>query len=503
MQSHHEEAIEPVRPGFRTGARARTPVAPRSYVPLAVGATFIVLLLTAIAVFFVLPNWVPPPAEPAPQSAASPAGDAADAGPALTEEEIEALREEANDRLAELLSQQRQLRGLSADTWAAEDWPRYDTLARDGDDAFLAERFRVAVDLYGEALALGEDLLSRADRIKVDALAAARLALEGGHAATALEQFDTVLRLEPDHAEAEQGRRRAERLPEVLDLVRDAQRAVRDGRLDEAADAYRAALERDRRWAPARDGLADVERRLAEAAFERVMSRGYEALAEQRYADAEAVFDEALAMRPDAAGAVDGRQQAEQGAKLDRIELAQARALAFERRELWDRAIEQYEQALDIDATLTFARRGIERAATREALDAKLQNLIRNPGLLFRDDVLNDAQRLLEEAEIVHAAATDEPGSSVRLAEQIERLGDLVAAASRPVPVELVSDGLTEVMLYRVGPLGQFESTEVELRPGNYTAVGSRVGYRDVRQTFTVVPGRELPVITIVCTERI
>ena len=34
--------------------------------------------------------------------------------------------------------------------------------------------------------------------------------------------------------------------------------------------------------------------------------------------------------------------------------------------------------------------------------------------------------------------------------------------------------------------------TSVELRPGTYTAIGSRDGYRDVRQTFTVRPGREL-----------
>ena len=62
---------------------------------------------------------------------------------------------------------------------------------------------------------------------------------------------------------------------------------------------------------------------------------------------------------------------------------------------------------------------------------------------------------------------------------------------------------LTEVTLYRVGALGTFVSKQVELRPGTYTAIGSRDGYRDVRRTFTVVPGRELPTVSVVCIEQI
>ncbi|HET8696151.1 MAG TPA: hypothetical protein VFO94_01620, partial [Gammaproteobacteria bacterium] len=90
-----------------------------------------------------------------------------------------------------------------------------------------------------------------------------------------------------------------------------------------------------------------------------------------------------------------------------------------------------------------------------------------------------------------------------RLTEQIDKLSRLVTLASTPIKVELRSDQLTEVTLFRVGTLGTFTAKEVELRPGTYTAVGSRNGYRDVRQTFTVVPGRDLPPINVVCVEAI
>ena len=51
--------------------------------------------------------------------------------------------------------------------------------------------------------------------------------------------------------------------------------------------------------------------------------------------------------------------------------------------------------------------------------------------------------------------------------------------------------------------LGLFNQHQLELRPGTYTAVGSRLGYRDVRVEFTVKPGSPTPAVTIACTETI
>jgi hypothetical protein len=69
--------------------------------------------------------------------------------------------------------------------------------------------------------------------------------------------------------------------------------------------------------------------------------------------------------------------------------------------------------------------------------------------------------------------------------------------------VELVSDGETQVTVFRVGRLGSFERRELELRPGTYTVMGSRVGYRDVRIDFRVAPEIELEPIVVRCEEPI
>jgi len=69
-----------------------------------------------------------------------------------------------------------------------------------------------------------------------------------------------------------------------------------------------------------------------------------------------------------------------------------------------------------------------------------------------------------------------------------------------PVTVTLYSDGQTEVAVYHVGRLGTFTEHRLELLPGEYTVVGTRAGYRDVRKQLQVPPGVSV-LLVIRCEE--
>jgi hypothetical protein len=99
----------------------------------------------------------------------------------------------------------------------------------------------------------------------------------------------------------------------------------------------------------------------------------------------------------------------------------------------------------------------------------------------------------------IRAAPENEP----KLAEKIKRLHILVGEARQPLPVELLSDGETEVTIYHIGRLGRFTTHQLELRPGTYTVVGVRPGFRDVRRVFSLKPGDKRTGIDIRCEERI
>ena len=72
-----------------------------------------------------------------------------------------------------------------------------------------------------------------------------------------------------------------------------------------------------------------------------------------------------------------------------------------------------------------------------------------------------------------------------------------------PIRVQLISDNVTSVSIYKVGKLGSFATRELSLRPGTYVAVGSRPGYRDVRLEFLVGPELEPKPVVIRCEEAI
>jgi len=458
------------------------------------GVAFVVV---AGAAFY----WVPASHEEERAAAAKAAeepkpAEAVPARPVLTAEEKAALQAQSNQLLAGLLTLTDELRRLNVEKWAAEDWAKYQQLSETGDNSFLADDFATSAASYGEAKALGDALVARAATTIATSLDAGDAAVAAGDHELAIEQYAVVLTIDPAHAQATAGRARAERLPEVQALVQRANVEVAQGELSAALATYREALAIDPAWPAASAGVGEVNRMQRDAEYERLLSAGFGLLGAEDFGAARREFEAALAMRPNSREAADGLAQADEGEKLSQIVLAEARALAFERRELWDQAIGLYTSVLENDGTLLFAQTGLERSRARAGLDAKLTNLIDNPTLLFGDDVLADARALVQEA-----SAQQQKGP--RLTAQIEQLGQLVELAAQPLPVRIESDQLTSVTLYRVGALGAFTAKDIELRPGTYTVIGSRDGYRDVRQTFTVRPGRNLAPISVVCVEPI
>ena len=494
----HDETIVPVEPGFRKPGPAARRREPRQALSMPVRLVALGGLVVAAAVVFMwLPNWVddqqaqepvaeePPPPEPREEQ-----------GPAYTAEQLEALREEADRLLAQLLNQQSQLDRRSAATWGGDDFETYQELGRSGDDAYLADAFHDSVDAYEQALVLGEELLARSIELIDAAVDAAREALEAGNADVAAEQFSLALQIEPDNAGARAGLLRAQHLPDVLALMRQGEDLERSGDLEGAVRAYREAVALDGLWAPARSALSALEATIGARRFDDLMSRGLNAMAAEEFDDAYELFAQALVLRPDSEEARSAQMQADQSLKLEQIALVEARALAFELRERWDDALRLYNDALQTDSTLAFAQEGRERAQYRVDLELKLQNLLDNPNLLFSDSVLRDAQLLAGEAGVISPLGP-------RLGNQVESLERLLRLASTPLPVQIQSDERTEVTLFRVGRLGQFLVRDLELRPGDYTVQGSRPGYRDVRMTFTVLPGQSLDPIRVECVEPI
>ena len=169
---------------------------------------------------------------------------------------------------------------------------------------------------------------------------------------------------------------------------------------------------------------------------------------------------------------------------------------ALEEKEDWRGAVAEYEAALALDAYVAFAVEGRERASSRAALAEALDFHVAHAPRLTTEAVAREAETLLERARGVETAGP-------RHRAQVAALEKALAEARTPVTIVLESDGLTEVTLSRVGRIGTLKRHTLELRPGTYTVVGSRRGYRDVRRQFTVTAGAPAPTVSIRCEEAI
>ena len=328
------------------------------------------------------------------------------------------------------------------------------------------------------------------------ALQRGQAALDQGQSGPAAAAFAEALRIGPNDAAAARGARRAASLDAVNAQLARARELERQGQTAAAGAAYRQALALDADSPDAQRGVARTGGQLRDDQFGRVMAQAYAAINAGRVADARAALDEARRLKPEdpeiarAGAALTARDSATQLAAA----LAQARAA--ESAERWPDAVAQYQRALALDPTLVDAQRALAAAQQRAQLDAELGQLIAHPERAYTDAVYTAAQSTLQRARAVSA-----PGPV--LSRQVERATELLGQAATPVNVTLRSDNLTTVTVYRIGALGNFTERALQLKPGRYVVVGTRAGYRDVRRELNVEPGQAAPALTIQCVEPI
>jgi eukaryotic-like serine/threonine-protein kinase len=224
------------------------------------------------------------------------------------------------------------------------------------------------------------------------------------------------------------------------------------------------------------------------------VSDGLAALDRGSLAEARDAFARAESARPGTPSVRDGIARLQTAQKDASLTEHRSRALRAEAAEDWSTARNEYEAAQKLDPAVAFAVEGRPRATERRVLDERLEGYLKRPDRLTTEAVAHEAEAVLD-----RAAEVEQPGP--RLARQMTALRAHLAAARLDVPVRLVSDGLTDVSVLRVGRLGAFKEKSLQLRPGKYVVVGTRKGYRDTRVILEVAAGRPAEPVRVRCEE--
>ncbi len=454
--------------------------------------------LAIFIVFFALPKWVetPPSAPPRPVAAKVETPAAAPQKEAVDFAALARAKQQADEARAPLFERLERLRERAAEQWAADDFQKATAELAAADDQYSQREYLVAVQHFERLEPLLDTLESRASAVLKEQLAAGAQALAAGRADDAKAAFALALKLEPKSAAATRGLARAGTLDQVLALLASAARAEDEGNSTAALADYRKALDLDKETQQASEGIARVSARVAGDAFASAMARGFAALGTNDYAAARSAFEAAGKIRPNAPEIGDALKQVEQSERTRTIVGQLEVARAAESREQWAEALQAYQGILGLDSTVAAAKDGITRVQPRAELNQQLEIYLTQPERLFSSPVRAAARQTLE-----RAGAIANPGPV--LTQQVAKLREWLARADVPVQVALQSDNLTQVTVYRIGALGAFEQRSLELEPGEYTVLGTRPGYRDVRRQIMVMPGTPMPPVVIRCEDKI
>lgn len=346
--------------------------------------------------------------------------------------------------------------------WLRRDEPR--TMAADSPqlEAVPApdQALAPAVDAALASANRGIDDSLQAERSDFEReIAAGNLALQRGQSALARLAYERAGRLRPGATEVAAGLQAVTRLERVLALHSEGLQAETAGDRQRAVARFDAALALDPGFSPAREARTRVtaeQRRLVEAA------------------EAEAARLERMAAN-------------ERDERIGR---------ELETSERWTDAADLYQVVLGRDPDQAFAQKGLMRSRERAALDARLQDYIDRPGRLGTPDVRREATRAMDRARAIQPAVP-------RLSAQLSKLDELIAGFDVDTRVQITSDNSTRISIPRIGELGMFDSRELLLRPGTYTVIGRRDGYRDVRRELKIEPGQRSAALSVQCTERI
>ncbi|MEE9397291.1 MAG: hypothetical protein V3V31_09795 [Methylococcales bacterium] len=498
------EAIPVILPK-QTPDSSITPVTKTFSSKFTLPIVFVVLLLIAAGVFFLLPTIIQQPhgnkiatAEPVAESKVPIKQSVSDTSLVHytnPQQVISNTRSQAEQSLALFLRKKTELEAQNVAKWAQEDYRVILARADEANTLIKQQQYKASYPIHLEAIASLETLSdSKLERLK-QSLTLGIAAIENQNGEEAQRQFNLALAIDPSNITAKQGTIRAQTVEKVVILLQEGAKLEKDDLLDNAKTEYKQALSLDSESSRANEAIRRIDEKIAAKKFRLTMNDGFSNLEKRKFSAAHKAFLAALTVKPDSQAAIDALAQADEGYQFTKITAHKRQAEQLEKQEQWEQASEQYQAALKLDSSLQFAQTGRKRSKNLSNLHQELDYNLSHPDRLSSKEPATKAKLLLGKLKNLESKGAE-------LARKTAALKELLRQSQIGMPVQLQSDGKTDVVIYKVGKFGKFLNRKLELRPGTYTAVGTCPGYRDVRRQFTVT-ARGRADIEIHCEERI
>jgi tetratricopeptide (TPR) repeat protein len=415
---------------------------------------------------------------------------------ALDPAELALQKQTAEEQLADFTLARKELEQRGASEWGGELFADMMRISGEADASLIDEEYVTAIEKYSLATARANELADQMGDVFLQLMEKGRIALDEGDGEGARQGFRLALMIDPANESARHGLERAQKVEAVTKLLEAGRHHEENGNVSFAHADYQEALRLDPESEEARKGLDRVKSQIKDEEFQQLISEGLAAFHNDEFQLARKKLLKAKSFKPESRVVRDALTEVDQGIRLARVTELRKKAVKAESMENWKEALSSYLAALKIDKNIQFAVQGKERALKQIQIDKRVDFFLQDPGALNSDQQLEHAVSLVHDIERMESKGP-------RRAAELKELRQLVTAAQIPVKLIIESDNVTEVAIYKVGKLGRFNVRELDLRPGTYTVVGARDGYKDVRQRVVIKSGQDELRISVKCEARI
>jgi tetratricopeptide (TPR) repeat protein len=367
----------------------------------------------------------------------------------------------------------------------------------EGRNAYETGSFFEAFNAFTDGIAamktMEDQILTSLSRMELKG----KKALTSGDKGSAVEVFEEILRLQPDNELALRNLMRAQTIDQVHPLLSKAKAFEKKGSLEEALVAFEEAFDIDSYSIKAHQGKYRLAKTIKDNKYAQLLASGESAVEDKLWDEAIGHYEAASKVFPDLQEPKDAIVKTREMKRQAMISAALNKAHDYEREYDWYKARDAYQEVLDIESGHEVATEGLVNAGKLVRAILRFENFLE---LAEEKAVKGEFQEAIYD---FNEAMTLKP-DYLPLEGSARRLQQILKEQSQPVRIVFTSDGSTWVSVSGYKMLGKFKGEYTEnFLPGNYRVVGRRKGYQDILFEVRVRSGNQLPVINVVCNDRI
>lgn len=390
--------------------------------------------------------------------------------------------------------------------WSEETYKKAIALEKQALQDKKDQKFELAEGKFQKAIELIEQSFNNKQKIKSSLLQKTEQLLAKNETEQAKQTLEKARVIDPQNKKIDELMQRITQRPQILELEEQAGRYEQDDNKQDALELYKKILVLDKQYTKVQKKIAELTRQIKDDQFKKIIGQLIVSLDENNIKKAQLLFSQAQSIYPEDPVLTELQQRLNQQKKSATIIKNLKQAEYYQNNEQWNKALKAYKTVLKADPNSSNALLNIERVKKYIKINQSLDKIIQYPDRLQEDKVLDNSRSILAfvKDQLKQKNSLLYPLSRTPvLNEKLIKTENIIRSASKIINVQLISDNKTDVIIYKVGKFGKFENREIKLRPGLYTIVGSRDGFKDYRKKIRISPDKNNVSIVIVSKEQI